>query len=101
MNLTSQIVCVARLIVKKDCFEEVMDIFQSMIALSRKEVNCLSYTLQQDIDNPLAFTFIDHFKDKAAFDFHCNQDYIIEFFDRRLPQLTDDIRLEIYNEVVF
>ncbi len=101
MNLTNKIVCVAKLLVKKDCLEEVINLFQSMIQLSQKEEGCLSYTLQRDVDNPLAFIFIDYFKDKNAFDFHCAQDYIVEYFDHRFPQLTDESRLEIYKEVIF
>ena len=99
MNTTDEIVCIARLTVKEECIEEALTIFQSMLELSRREEGCLSYTLQRDMENPLAFTFVDCFKDKTAFDFHCAQDYIIEYFDNRLPKLTTDIRLELYNKV--
>lgn len=95
------IVCIARLTVKAKHLEDVKTIFADMMQKGPKEAGCLRYELHQDMENPLIFTFVDRFKDQAAFDFHCAQDHVIKYFDDLLPKYTDSIELNLYREIGF
>lgn len=93
------IVCIAKLTVKEKHLEDVKTVFADMMQKGPKEAGCLRYELHQDIENPLIFTFVDRFKDQAAFDFHCEQDYIKRYFDEILPVLTEEIEFSICRDL--
>ncbi len=101
MNIikSKYIVCIAKILVKKDNINESLKIFSDLKTLSSKESGCLRYELHQDRENPLIFTFIDRFENQQAFESHCAQEYTIKYFDKILPNLIDSIEISTYNEI--
>ncbi|MBP9743213.1 MAG: antibiotic biosynthesis monooxygenase [Burkholderiales bacterium] len=95
------IVCIAKLIVKKDKLVEALEVFAKLNQISPQEPGCLRYELHQDMENPLIFTFIDRFKDNEAFEFHCAQEYTVNYFDNILPNLVDSMEITTHHEVNF
>lgn len=85
-------ICIAKLVAKEDKLDELLQIFKQLKDLSPQEKGCIRYELHQDQENPNIFTFVDRFFDKEAFDYHCNQDYTIKYFDDILPQLVSTLR---------
>lgn len=95
------VVCIAKILVKKDKLNEALQVFSDLKSLSPKEPGCIRYELHQDLQNPLMFTFIDRFKDQAAFDYHCNQEYTNKYFDSVLPNLIDSMEITTHSEINF
>lgn len=101
MNIkkNNNVICIAKIIAKKNKLEEVLRVFAELKRLSPKETGCIRYELHQNQDNPLDFTFIDRFKDLTAFDFHCEQEYTKKYFDEILPSITESIEITLHNEI--
>lgn len=99
LNKNSELICIAKIIVKKDKLNEALEVFSNLKTLSPKEPGCLRYELFQDSENPLIFTFVDKFKDSKAFEYHCEQYYTKKYFDEVLPNLTDSMEINTYNEI--
>jgi quinol monooxygenase YgiN len=51
------------------------------------------------IDNPRTITFIEKFRFREAFEFHCKTSYIKHFFDNTASNLMDDVVVMLYEEV--
>lgn len=99
LTKNSELICIAKIIVKKDKLNEALEIFSNLKALTPKEPGCLRYELFQDSENPLIFTFVDKFKDNNAFEYHCEQDYTKKYFDDILPNLAESIEINTYHEM--
>lgn len=99
INKSNHVVCIAKIVVKQDSLDEVLKIFSELKKSSPIESGCLRYELHQDQDNPLIFTFIDRFENMKAFEYHCEQEYTIKYFDNILPILTESIEITIHNEI--
>lgn len=96
---SSYVVCIAKILIKKDKLDEVLKIFFELKKNTIKEAGCLRYELHQSQENPLIFTFIDRFESIDAFDHHCKQEIVIKYFDNILPLLTDTIEFTLHNEI--
>lgn len=97
----NEIICTAHIIAKKETRETVLKILTDLIKPSKNEPGCLSYTLHCNVEDPNMFTFIDKFKDKQAFDYHCETAHIVEAFDKLLPSLVEKMDLSIHHEICF
>jgi len=96
----SELVCVAQFTAKASKEEDLLEALHSLIKPTHQEKGYLRYELNQAIDNPRTITFIEKFKSKEAFDFHCNTPYIKGFFDDVAPKLTDRVEVTIYREIL-
>jgi len=94
-----EIVCIARLIAKEGMTASLLQVLQGLVKPSKSEPGCLSYQLHCDIENPNIFTFVDRFKDQAAFDFHCEAEYIKEAFDHLIPPLVESMDITMHQDV--
>ncbi|MGO8786292.1 MAG: putative quinol monooxygenase [Terriglobia bacterium] len=47
-----------------------------------------------------SITYIEKYKSKEAFDFHCNTSYIKGFFDEVVPPLMDGVTVTLYKEIL-
>ena len=70
--MNEQLIIVAEITAKAGKAEELKEILLSMLAPSRAEAGCVSYTLHQDPKRPEELLFYEIWKDQAAFDFHCD-----------------------------
>ncbi|WP_151192899.1 putative quinol monooxygenase [Cysteiniphilum sp. JM-1] len=95
----SEVICIASMRVRKENLAQVLAIFQTLKSASAQEPDCLRYELHQDIDDPEVFTFIEYYRDMAAFDFHCEQTYTKHYVDEVLPNLVEDFKYSLHHEV--
>jgi quinol monooxygenase YgiN len=95
-----EIVCVAQFIAKESREDELLQALHSLITPTRKEAGYIRYELNQAIDNPRAITFIEKFRSREDFDFHCNTPYIKGFFDNVAPPLMDGVTVTLYSEIL-
>jgi quinol monooxygenase YgiN len=82
-----EIVCIAEFISKDGQEAELRKHLQGLIAPTRAEQGCLSYALHRSVDCDKTYTMIERFKSKADFDFHSQQDYLLQFI-QIAPNLT-------------
>jgi len=61
---------VATVTVKPEFKEEVLKAVKTVVGATRKEPDCISYKLFEDVSNPLKFVFIETWKSQAAIDSH-------------------------------
>lgn len=60
----------AKLTIKADKVDEFIASSKTIIAASRAEPGCISYTLYQDPNDRTAFFFFEEWKDQSAIDTH-------------------------------
>lgn len=97
----NEIVCIAHLVAKEGQAGNLFKILRGLIKPSKGEPGCLSYQLHCNIDNPNMFTFVDKFKDQAAFDYHCERDHVKEAFDHSIPPLVESMDITLHNEIEY
>ncbi len=95
-----EVVCVAQFTAKEGKEEELLRALHSLIEPTHKEKGYIRYELNQAIDNPCTITFIEKFKSKEAFEFHCSTPYIKGFFDNIAPPLMEGVTVTLYKEIL-
>lgn len=96
---SSEIVCIAHLVAKEGQAETLLNVLKGLIKPSKSEPGCVSYQLHRNIENTNMFTFVDKFKDQAAFDYHCETAHIKEAFDEVIPPLVDSMDITLHQEL--
>lgn len=98
-SLAKEVTCIAHLEAKEGQRDTLLSILTGLIKPSRSEPGCLSYKLHINSENPNMFTFIDKFKDQAAFDYHCESPHVKEAFDNLIPPLVESMNITIHHEM--
>lgn len=89
---------VAKGVFQKESLQEVIALYQELIAESRKEQGCLSYELYQDMDNPCIMTVLETWENKACLDAHS----VSAHFKRLVPEIgkyRTEKDLHIYTKI--
>lgn len=68
---------------QENAVQEVIALYQELIAETRKEQGCLSYELYQDTANPCILTMLETWENKACLDAHS----ISAHFQRIVPEI--------------
>ena len=61
--------------IKADKVAEFIEFTRDIIAKSRAEEGCISYTLYQDPSDPTKFMFFEQWKDQVAIDYHFSTEH--------------------------
>jgi quinol monooxygenase YgiN len=77
----AQIVVIAHFTAKPGKEEELSTFLQGLVEPTRREPGCIRYELNQDLDDPSTFSFVETFADRAGFDAHCRMPYIEKLFE--------------------
>lgn len=72
-------ICIAQFISKPGKEQDLIKALSALLAPTRAEPGCISYDLQQDLQQPRILTMIEFFKSKEAFEQHTTQDYLTHF----------------------
>lgn len=95
MNASEEIVCIATFVAKDGKADILHAALNSLIEPTKKEEECLCYELYQSLDNPCTFIMIEKYENKAAFDFHINQPYLVDFKNSR-HELCESVSAKFY-----
>ncbi len=74
---------------------ELRELFAGLVDPTRAEDGCVGYELLSSLDDELAFTFVEEWRDRAALDAHLASPHV-RAANVRLPELLDgevDLRL--------
>lgn len=99
-KLSKEITCIAQFKPKDGKRDELIQALVQLIPLSRSEPGCIRYELHQGVEEQNVITFVDRFKNKAAFDIHCEMDYIKKYFDEIIPKLVDEMTITLHQEIL-
>jgi quinol monooxygenase YgiN len=78
------ITIVAKSKIKEGKVEEYIALAKELVNESRKEAGCVSYYLNQDLDNKNVLTFIEEWENKEAIEFHNNSAHFTRIFPKLL-----------------
>ena len=91
---------VARTVVKEGMEEQYKEIVKELVACSAAEEGNITYTLNQDINNPRAFAMIEIWKDQDAIDKH-NASEHFQTIVPKLGGMAEERSISLYKEVEF
>lgn len=79
--------------------EEYLKLITELVTETRKEEGCISYTLYEDINDPLILTIIEGWKDEEAINIHNNSAHFLKIVPQ-LRNLREYGEMNLYKEVI-
>lgn len=80
--------------------EKTLPLFREMIETTRKEAGCISYTLNEMVDDADVLAMVEVWESREALDLHMKS----EHFRRLIPQigeyLAEPTRIELFSEII-
>lgn len=89
------IIIVAKSVIKEGKTEEFKALVKELIEESRKELGCISYNLNEDINNKNVLTFIEEWKDKESIELHNNSTHFTTIVPK-LGELREQSEVNLY-----
>ena len=95
----NEVTVVVHFIAKQGKEAELLDVLRSLLAPTRKEPGCLRYELNQEIENPRAYTFAEKFASMEAFDAHRKMPYVVRFGEQS-GDLVESRQMRVHRELL-
>ena len=99
--VTVMLKIIARSIVKPECMEEYMSVVKELVEKSQAEEGNITYTLNQEKDNPCKVAFLEEWKSQAAFEFHTKTEHFTGIIPKLKVFLESSEPTEFFTEVKF
>jgi len=93
-----EVIVIAHFTAKSGKQEELSTFLQGLVEPTRREPGCARYELNQDLDDPATFSFVETFVDQKAFEAHCKMPYIDRLFET-LPVLVEKQYIGLHKQV--
>lgn len=77
--------------------EEYIALSQEVVTETRKERGCITYTLNQDINDPSIISMLEEWEDEEALNEHNKSKHVIEIVPE-LRKLRESTELNLYKE---
>jgi len=77
----AEVIVIAHFTAKPGKEEELSTFLQGLVEPTRREPGCVRYELNQDLNDPATFSFVETFADRPGFDAHCKMPYIDKLFE--------------------
>lgn len=91
---------ISKNVVKEGKVDEFKNLAKELVNESLKEEGCISYSLNEDINNKNVLTFIEEWKDKEAIEVHNSSEHFTSIVPKLKGLKEDGSELNIY-EIVF
>lgn len=101
----SDLYCVARFRARPGKAQALQQALKSLISETHREEGCLLYQLSEEVpyaganDEPWDCVFIEHWASREAFDAHCAQPYIKDYFEQVAPELVAEADVRLHRPV--
>jgi quinol monooxygenase YgiN len=92
------VIVIAHFTAKPGKEEELSMFLQGLVEPTRREPGCVRYELNQDLNDPATFSFVETFADRHGFDAHCKMPYIEKLFEI-LPVLVGEQYIGLHQRV--
>ncbi len=90
------LVVIAELTVKPGKKNELFELAQAVIAATRAEEGCVSYTLLNDPYEETACSFVEEWTDKSALKRHLQAPHLLAWRQQSAPLVTGETKLTLY-----
>ena len=107
--MSEKLYCIASFEAKEGKEKELLEVLKALEPKTHEEEGCVSYTVTKQIAHPNAtgksfpIVFNEVWKNKEAFELHCNKAYIAEFFEKHCLDkdgLVKDFNVCVYTDKV-
>jgi quinol monooxygenase YgiN len=84
--MSSKVYCIAEFAPKVGKEQQLFETLRALEPLTQREDGCIRYTITRQIQSPFAegsglpIVFNECWQNMQAFESHCQQDYIVDFF---------------------
>lgn len=95
----TQVIVIAHFTAKSGKQEELSTFLQGLVGPTRREPGCIRYEVNQDLNDPVTFTFVETFADQRAFESHCRMPYIVKLFET-LPVLVEKQYIGLHRQIL-
>ncbi len=90
---------VARYYMKEGTEDLAIDLLKTVLPLARKEPGCITYTLNQSVDDPRQLMLFEQYVDEAAFLEHLATPYAQELVVSKVIPMIQKREREIYTSI--
>lgn len=107
--MLNKLYCIASFKAKDGKQQELLETLRALEPITKKEEGCIQYIVTKHYEHPNAMgksypiVFNEIFESKEAFEFHCNQPYIVDFFETHCVQedgLVEDFNVSVYTDQI-
>lgn len=92
-----EVIVVAHLTANPGKQDDLLKLARGLLGPTRKEAGCIRYELNQEIDNPLAFTFAEKFANRDAYTAHLKTRHVRQFAEHSID-LVHSRRVRMHRE---
>ena len=79
--------------------EEYITLAREVVVETRKERGCITYTLNQDINDPSIISMLEEWEDEEALNEHNKSKHVLEIVPE-LKKLRESTELNLYKELI-
>jgi quinol monooxygenase YgiN len=94
-----EVVVVAHFTARQGKEGELLKLLYGLLEPTRKKAGCIRYELNQEIENPSAFTVAEKFASREAFDAHVKMPYVARFGEQ-LAALVESKHIRLHRELL-
>ena len=87
---------VARYYMKEGTQDEAIELLKSVVPLARREPGCITYTLNQSLDDPRQIMLFERYVDEAAFLDHVATPYVQEIVVGKVMPMIQKRERDLY-----
>jgi len=96
---SDEVVVVAHFTARPGKEGELLHVLHSLLEPTRKEPGCIRYELNQQVDNPGAFTFAEKFVNREAFEAHGRTPHVLRF-RQQAGSLIESPEVRLHRELL-
>ncbi|MEH7238633.1 putative quinol monooxygenase [Bacillus sp. JJ1562] len=79
--------------------EEYLTLARKVVTETRKEKGCITYTLNQDINDPTIISMLEEWEDEEALNQHDKSKHVVEIVPE-LRKFRESTELNLYKELI-
>lgn len=91
---------VAKRLIKDGKIDEVIKIYEELVALTRQENGCIAYALCQDVDNPRLLAVIEEWQDIDCLEKHMRAEHFVRLVPKLYDLTEEKFNIEKYNQLI-
>lgn len=92
-------VLVARYYMKEGTEKLALELLRSVMPLARQEPGCLTYTVNQSVEDPRQLMLFERYVDEAAFQTHAATPYVQEIVLGKVVPMIERREREIFTAI--
>lgn len=96
--MSNEILVSAEFTAKTNMIDRLIQELDMLVPLTRLEPGCIEYTMYKSLENQDKVLMVERFKNREAFDFHLQTNYVRNFVDNLMPILVEEVKFGTWRE---